>query len=338
MSLADSEHRQQELLKALSQARAYVRWLEGIAARNAAFLGLGVDFEDQFVSSPPPETAALRAALQALGLEMGGEDLSNYLGREGDDESRPRLTDAPDDLKPAGGRRISRGIGLVAVEPAAALLPLPGVAAEEQPLAGAPPFPETESGLQAGEDARPGIAVSGIDLSLLEEDPAERDPLLPGPEPSPLQPAGDDPYAPSAGIDPLTPEPATDAFLQAVLALAGEEDGVWDRNMRTGVVFASRRWQDLLSCPEDSGASLQEALVRFLDPADVPAFFSACDSLLAGKLPAASLKLRFQLPLGGRFQGHLRAVCPRQGGQAVRLTAALTALPENFSPDQKRKK
>jgi PAS domain-containing protein len=313
MSIVDSERRQHELLQALSQAREYVRWLEGIVARNAALLGVGVDFEDQEVSVPPPKTDALRAALASLGMDLGGEDLSNSLGMEGDDASRPRLTDAPDSLRPKSGRRITPGIGLVAVEPAETFPPLPGVPAEALPAAeAAPPVP--------------AASASGIDLSLLEEISAEEDPLLPGPL-SPRLPGDGEFSAPPAGIGPEPPDPEAEACFRAVLALAGAEDGVWDWNIRTGAVFASRRWRELLADPDDSGLSPLETLACCLDPADVPLLSAACDGLLSGTLPSASLKLRFRRLSGGRFRGHLRAVCLRRAGVPVRLTAALTAMP-----------
>jgi PAS domain-containing protein len=337
MSVADSERKQRELLQALSQAREYVRWLEGIAARNAALLGEGVDFGDQVVNLPPPETGALRAALQALGMDVGGEDLSNYLGIEGHEESRPRLTDAPDSLKPAAGRGVGHGIGMVAVEPVEAFLPLPGVPVESPPLVGAASLPGAEivldPVLRTVESVRPvfDVSSSGIDSSLLEEAPTERDSLLPGPDfsvpGSPEAAPGD--AARPFGIAPggLTPDPAEDVFLHAVLALWGDRDGIWDWNIRTGAVRVSSRWREFLGPQEDSGLLPLEALACSLDPADVPAFFAACDGLLAGKLLRISLTPRFHRPSGGRFRGQLRAVCLRRNGKAVRLTAVLTAPP-----------
>jgi PAS domain-containing protein len=329
MSSADPERRQFELLQALSQARAYVRWLEGVVARNAALLGVGVDLEDQAVSLPPPKTDALRATLASLGMDLGAEDLSNYLGIEGDDASRPRLTDAPDSLRPESGRRVKPEIGLM-VEPVETFLPLPGVPAEALPQAEAASLPEAASVPDRipAQAPRPlsAAAPSGLDLSLLEENPAESDPILPGPS-FPHAPGDGDPYAPPAGISPEPPDPGAEACFRAVLALAGAEDGVWDWNISTGAVFASRRWRELLADPDDSGLSPLETLACCLDPADVPVFSAACDGLLSGKLPSASLRLRFRRLSGGRFRGHLRAVCLRRAGQAVRLTAVLTAMP-----------
>jgi hypothetical protein len=189
MPLSDAERRQHKLLHALSQAREYVRWLEGVVARNTALLGAGVDFEDQFTRVPPPETDALRAVLAAMGMDVGGEDLSDYLGMDGDDQSRPKLAqDAPESLKPASGRRISRGIGLLAVEPAGSSIPLPGAPAEapssEGGASGQAPAPSARKAAGRGSS---GGAISGIDPSLLEEDPAERDSILPGPKLAPLE-------------------------------------------------------------------------------------------------------------------------------------------------------
>ncbi|MDR1359915.1 MAG: hypothetical protein LBJ82_02940, partial [Deltaproteobacteria bacterium] len=181
MPLRNAPKKRPDLLRALAQAREYVLWLEALAARQAALQGTGVDFEDHFVSGPPPETAALRAALAALGMEMGEEDLSDYLGREGHDESRPRLKDAPASLKPARGRKISRGIGLVAVEPVDARIPLPGGPPGVLAEGSAPVGDEAPDLLKADSLGKESAGFPGLDPDLLKEDPAELDSILPGP-------------------------------------------------------------------------------------------------------------------------------------------------------------
>jgi hypothetical protein len=115
--LSEREQIHHELLEALYKARKHVEQLEAAVAHNAAFLGTGIEREHQ-IGRPAPGSADLPDALMRyLGLVGHTEDISDYLGREGHAESRPRLgSDAPDVIRPANGPRIERLVGEVVLD------------------------------------------------------------------------------------------------------------------------------------------------------------------------------------------------------------------------------
>ncbi|MDR1686036.1 MAG: hypothetical protein LBR82_06305 [Desulfovibrio sp.] len=117
MPQSEREKIHYELLEALYKARKHVEQLEAAIAHNAAFLGIGVEREHH-VGRLAPGTADLPDALMRyLGLVGHMEDISDYLGREGHAESRPRLgPDAPDAIRPSDGPRIDRLVGDVALD------------------------------------------------------------------------------------------------------------------------------------------------------------------------------------------------------------------------------
>jgi hypothetical protein len=125
-----------ELLEALYKARKQVEQLEAAVAHNAAFLGTGIEREQQ-IGLPAPNSADLPDALMRyFGLVGHGDDISDYLGREGHAESRPRLgPDAPAGIRPADGPRLDRLVGDVALgHPDDSLLLGPGATEPPTPV------------------------------------------------------------------------------------------------------------------------------------------------------------------------------------------------------------
>ncbi|MDR2160865.1 MAG: hypothetical protein LBO77_01830 [Desulfovibrio sp.] len=351
MHPSPGEALQQKLLQALHLARARVRRLERLVAYNSTLLGTGVDLEETTLAAPP-EKDALRDALEALGMAGLEEDLSDYLGRDGDEESRPRLTDAPDSLKPASRPRLRPDMGRLLAEPPGRSIRLPGGPEENTTAEGPCAFTAAESGsgegVPSGDEGSPGplSSGSGIDPDLLAEYPLERILALPGPgkaQPGDVPPglnllpgeviAGPDEFppfpSPTPDPPPAPPEPspggtAEDSFLAVLQALLPAGDGLWDWDLRTGRVFASERWREILApSPETApAASPLEGLARCLHPSEAAALLAAGEGLLAGTLPRLSLEVRFRRSGAGR----LRAVCLRRGGRAARLTATLMPL------------
>ncbi|MDL2216440.1 hypothetical protein LJB81_01745 [Desulfovibrio sp. OttesenSCG-928-M14] len=143
MAVNEREKIHYELLEALYRARKQVEYLEAALAHNAAYLGTGVERED-FPALPEDDAdpeALPEEVMRYLGLAGRESDVSDYLGREGDDKSRPRLgSDAPDIIRPKTEPRIGQLVGQLAFGHPNDILTLPGPQARA-----APPLPEEES-------------------------------------------------------------------------------------------------------------------------------------------------------------------------------------------------
>ncbi|MDR1489168.1 MAG: hypothetical protein LBS65_01590 [Desulfovibrio sp.] len=115
MSLSEREKIHHELLEALYKARRQVEYLEAALAHNAAYLGTGIERESPPAALPHDAGPLPEAVMRYLGLVGPEEDISDYIGREGHDGSRPRLgPDARDDVRPETEPRVGRLIGAVA--------------------------------------------------------------------------------------------------------------------------------------------------------------------------------------------------------------------------------
>lgn len=183
MSVNEREKIHYELLEALYKARKEVEYLEAALAHNAAFLGTGVEREDQ--PRPPDDPRAVpETVLRYLGLAGPEEDISDYIGREGDDASRPRLgPDAPDDIRPTTAPRIGRLVGLLASAHPDDRLVLPGSgpgpdktppppengAAEEKTAA-----PKTNDRADAFATAPGRTSPNSLDILVAEDDAVNR--------------------------------------------------------------------------------------------------------------------------------------------------------------------
>lgn len=115
MAANDREKIHFELLEALYTARKQVEALEAALAHNAAFLGTGVERKEQIGRAAPEAAGMPNALMRYLELVEPEEDISNFIGREGHDESRPRLgTDAPDEVRPDKTPAVSPLVGQLA--------------------------------------------------------------------------------------------------------------------------------------------------------------------------------------------------------------------------------
>lgn len=116
MALNEREQIQFDLLKALHAAKKRVEQLEAALAHNAVFLGAGVEPEGQIGAASPDELLRPETLLRHIGLVEEEEDISNYIGREGHDESRPKLgEDAPDYIRPQKEPEVSPLVGQLAL-------------------------------------------------------------------------------------------------------------------------------------------------------------------------------------------------------------------------------
>lgn len=156
MGVNEREKIHYELLDALYTARKQVEYLEAALAHNAAFLGDGVEREGQIGAKAPDVARTPNALVRYLDLVEPEEDISDYIGREGHDESRPRLgPDAPEYIKPRQEPKISPLVGQLALgHPADAItFGFPGSAPST-------PLPDSDA---------PAMALSGIATPLTPE-------------------------------------------------------------------------------------------------------------------------------------------------------------------------
>ena len=117
MAISDREKMHYELLEALYTARKQVEALEAALAHNAAYLGTGVEREGQIGAAPPAPATLPNALMKYLELMEPGADISEFIGREGHEESRPRLgADAPDEVRPDKQPPVSPLVGQLALD------------------------------------------------------------------------------------------------------------------------------------------------------------------------------------------------------------------------------
>ena len=300
-----------DLLLELYDARKRVAALENALARHDALLGNGVEREAMIgKASPAPSTSD--TGLPAY-LTPPEADISDYLGREGHEQSRPRLgPDAPSEVRPDKPVPVSPLVSqLVEGHPDDALDFLgvrpspPPVARTDAPsgrheekkgalIAGAPGSSERKAATgAAGEaDARQTAA---------EADPAAC--------PSASQ------YCSTCG------EAGNDDCLRSCLVLQVFNEGVWDWDLRTGKVYASRYWQNIMGTARPETGSPLEDFSRSIHPADIESFRERFNDLLNGGAYLVSMNMRFRREDGSWGWGEMRAVSVRANEETVRIIA-----------------
>ena len=391
MSVSEREKMHYDLLDALYTARKQVEYLEAAPAHNAAFLGTGVERENQIGTAAPKSAAIPDALVRYLDLVEPETDISDYIGREGHDESRPRLgPDAPASLRPKTEPGVSPLVGQLALgHPSDAITFGPPRPAPQQ---ADPASEDISPGISPASPARPsasqGAGVRAVldgdalppvdsgqhwqDALSMDEIPMkgfaagaapERRPAPPAapaggerpsgaalpqaraPEPgaplavnpaarpSPRLPASRPP-PPSAGgafsgKEPRMPCDALndDECSRSCLALQAINEGIWDWNVRTGAVYRSSRWLEIIGPPPE-GVSFQDALgelVFFIHPADAEHVRARLEELLEGRACRVFKTVRFQRGEGWGW-GILRAVSLRRDERTLRITAVLADI------------
>ena len=377
MALNDREQIHHQLLDALYTARKQVEYLEAALAHNAAYLGTGVEREGQF-GVKPEDMVAPDALIRYLELVEPEADISDYIGSEGVDHTRPRLgPDAPAAIRPAKQSRVDPRVGNVALGHPDDFLDFPfkagvlppgtyletrdygegysgNIAPEHEGTALPPalsiavPQASAPAGLSAASDLAPLQRVEGGPIPLW----VENVPVLPAAGPMPSVPfmatgnasdslitpktvSGEEKQAHAAGQEQQheAPRPVTDEDgLRAHNALRALDFGLWDWNMRTGNVFISSRWEELLGRPPDGLSSAFDTLTSSLHPEDAANLRQRLPGLQRGE--AASIRMAVRYRKGGQDSddpwsaGRLYAACSRLGGKAVRLTVVCSEAGE----------
>ncbi len=313
MPTSDRARIQEELLEALYEAKQRVERLEAALAQNAALQGGGV--EPPARAGLPPPSGAEDVLARYLGLAEDKDDISNYLGREGHEESRPRLgPDAPAHIRPDREPEVSPLVGQLAIaHPDDSISFTPGGPAEE--------------------NADPALAevVASLHGASLPLRFAGKKPFLPvgakARDAAPPAPA----ETVSAKASPPLRMPAEEEhpkelYLRAFMALQAINDGIWDWNLETGDVYCSTRWKDILQCDGAAGSDPLEMVLSCLHPADAETFRGRMRELISGNLARLRQAVRIRRGAESWAWGMLRAVCLHDGNGPLRITVALADI------------
>lgn len=349
MSLNDREKVHHQLLDALYSAKKRVEALEAALAHNAAYLGTGVERESQLGAAAPEFVVQSDALLRYLELVEPEDDISNYIGSEGHEHSRPRLgDDAPMQIRPRSNLPVNPMVQFVAQDhPDDAL---------------AFPFPTGTSGLvkpQASgesEETPKDMGPSSLPPTLSEAIPLVKNvPQAAGDDGAIISNGGSLPeearfaHIPEGtrldfmtgagqGAEPSKaakghPRPISDDdCLRAHFALQALGDGVWDWNLRTGAVYLSARWEEIVGSLRKQGtsSSLREVdtLTDRLHPDDAKRVQGEVERMLQGEISRFSLRVRFRRA-SSWGAGTLRAFCFGVSGQPLRITVVLSDTSES---------
>ncbi len=113
------------------------------------------------------------------------------------------------------------------------------------------------------------------------------------------------------------------------LAVAGSDDGIWDWDQRTDVVFASARARELYGLPPGPETQTREEWFRQVQihPEDAPLRREAIESHMAGKTPHYEGEYRVRHPDGSWRWVRVRGLCIRNGGgEPLRMAGSVTDI------------
>lgn len=335
MSPIDREKMHHELLEALYTARRRVEALEAALAHNAACLGTGIERDGQ-IGRAAPDCASLPDALaRSLELTQPEEDISNFIGREGHEESRPRLgNDVPREVRPDKQPAVSPLVGQLALgHPADAItFDLSPNPAEESPefsvSPGRPESGESETPPgrprgrarhSASRNAAPGSEMSSSSDAPVRLCSESRDNA--GAEPGcsicreAVTPGAECPFRGRHGSG------------RACLVLEVINDGIWDWNLRTGELYCSPRWEAITGRSGNGPGSPLDALTSLLQPADAVNLRQRFMQLIEGTADRIRAAVRFRRDSGwGWGWGVLRVMAVRREGEVARIIAVLADI------------
>lgn len=289
MAGTEQEKQHQALLEALYKARRHVAALEEALARSAAFLGTGIEAPPSLPDNPENAADELFKYLELVELE---DDISNYLGREGDDASRPRLgSDAPEVVRPDKAPQVSPLIGQLALgHPDDAIV-------FDAPAAVAEGGHRQDAGQSGVEAFRTGTLPGGV-----------------------------------ADADGKTFVPAVsdETGLRAYLALQAVNAGVWHWDLQSSEVFVSERWQQIIGINAPAGNDAWSSLTAGLHPTDARVLVGRVRDFLAGKGLRTRMAVRFRANAQqGWGWAVVSALCRRSRGKPQRIVATLIDISQH---------
>jgi PAS domain S-box-containing protein len=105
------------------------------------------------------------------------------------------------------------------------------------------------------------------------------------------------------------------------LAMRGANDGLWDWDVRTGKVYYSPRWKEMLGYTNDEIEPAFSAWQRLVHPDDKPAAMKGIEAFLSGAFDKFEIEFRMQHKDGHYVDILSRAFGVREapGGPVVRI-------------------
>ena len=284
-----------ELLVALYEARKRVSSLEAALAHHEALNGEGVERENMIgQGAAVVEESPENLLHHYIGMEERDDDISDYIGREGHDGSRPRLgPDAPPEVRPDKPEPLG---------------PLVGHLVDGHP----------DDGLALNFG---GIASAGFGHSAL---------LAPAPDDGEalsweaVHVEGAEEALLAGGARSSSAREYREGCLRDCHLLQVFNEGVWDWDLSGGSAYFSPRWREIMGADAlREGESPFDAVVRRVHPADAEALRACFDGLLRGGAGTADMELRFRRGDAAWGWGELRAVAVRAGREVTRVITVL---------------
>ncbi|MCA9069596.1 MAG: diguanylate cyclase, partial [Planctomycetaceae bacterium] len=118
------------------------------------------------------------------------------------------------------------------------------------------------------------------------------------------------------------------------LAARGTNDGLWDWNLRSGAVYYSPRWRDMLGLDESENASTKDEWLTRIHPEDRPRVESVLNEHLEGQTPHFEAELRMEHRRDGYRWMLCRGLAVRDvDNSAYRIAGSLTDITEGKVAD-----
>jgi diguanylate cyclase (GGDEF)-like protein/PAS domain S-box-containing protein len=119
------------------------------------------------------------------------------------------------------------------------------------------------------------------------------------------------------------------------LAAAGSNDGLWDWNLATGVLYCSDRWKLILGLPVQASVDTVEGWFRYVHEEDLAALRASVDDHLAGRTAHFEHEYRMRRAGGDVCWVLCRGIAVRdESGHPVRMAGSQTDMTDRRRTQQ----